>query len=194
MRGLLMLTVCLGLAWMVLGPLALWLLVRGPLLARTGVVVTLALLEAATMALSPEPAPVDVVAHETARETAQEAAAPDRAREPVAEAGCAAREPSPERAVLSERGAALTLSWHAVPGECATAEVTVRHDGRRLRVWLHEGPPSAERAGTRVLPVRVDGAEASLRLPLGSRPGRGGHVAVDGRTGHRIPGRPAPHA
>ncbi|MFG3441778.1 hypothetical protein ACGF0J_31435 [Nonomuraea sp. NPDC047897] len=168
-----MLTVCLGLAWLSLGPFALWLLVRGRVAARTGAVVVLALLEAATVVLPAEREPGEVAARESA---------------PGPEAACVERDPSPERATLSERGAALTLSWQAVPGECPTAEVVVRHDGRRLRVWLHESPADAARGGTRVLPVRVDGDEASLRLPLGSRPGRGGYVAVDGRTGHRIPG------
>ncbi len=174
-----MLTVCLGLAWLSLGPLALWLLVRGRVLARTGAVVVLALLEGATVALPPERMPEVAVARESVPE-------------PVT--GCAERDPSPESAALSGHGAALTVSWRAVPGECPTAEVVVRHDGRRLRVWLHEGPAGGAREGARVLPVRVDGDEASLRIPLGSRPGRGGgYVAVDGRTGHRIPG-PRPGA
>jgi len=55
-----MLPVSLGVAWLVLGPLALWLLVRGAWAGRTAAVVTLALLEGGTIAMTdlrPPPAP-----------------------------------------------------------------------------------------------------------------------------------------
>ncbi|MGW4798985.1 hypothetical protein ACWEPC_41870 [Nonomuraea sp. NPDC004297] len=50
-----MLPFSLGMAWLFLAPLCLWLLVRGSGRERAGAVVTLALLEAGTIAMSTVP-------------------------------------------------------------------------------------------------------------------------------------------
>ncbi len=112
---------------------------------------------------------------------------------------------------MSGRHGALTLSWPAASGECATAEVVLRRDRRRVLVWVHEGPAAggregaesggregaeeSEREAARILPVRVEHGEASLRIRLrerGAGPASGGrwYVPVDGRTGRRIPEPP----
>ncbi|MEV0594190.1 hypothetical protein [Nonomuraea cavernae] len=172
----------LGLAWLVLGPLSLWVLVRGRHAARLGALLTVAALEAATVAAN-APSPLEVVAHDMPH-------VPERVV-------CAERRPVPETAHLDDRHDGLTLSWAAAPGECATARVVVRPEGRKLRVWVREGPEKGERRrehnlgrGTalpagepRTLPVRVERGAASLLVPLGGSR----YVPVDGRTGHRIP-------
>ncbi|MCA2221294.1 hypothetical protein [Nonomuraea aurantiaca] len=167
-----MLTFSLGLAWLLLAPLSLWVLVRGRNGARVGAVVTLALLEAATVAMTAEERDAAVVAHE--------------APPSVFSMACAARTPMPQTARLSGARDDLTLSWPAAPDECATAQVTLRPKGRGLRVWIREGPSAGEGKGTRTVPVRVVGGAASLRVPL-DPPAPARLSPVDGRTGHRIP-------
>ncbi|MEU8247576.1 hypothetical protein [Nonomuraea sp. NPDC048916] len=173
----------LGLAWLVLGPLSLWVLVRGRNPARLGALLTVAALEVATITTEAH-SPLEVVAHDMP-------SVPDQAV-------CAERRPVPESARLDGRHDGLALSWPAAPGECATARVVVRHDGRRLRVWVREGPPEGEHRGEpyvghgearpagapRTLPVRVEHGAASLVVPLD---GGSHYVPVDGRTGRRIP-------
>ncbi|WP_084960657.1 hypothetical protein [Thermoactinospora rubra] len=159
-----MLAIVLGVAWLLLGPLALFVLVRGRNPARIGAVLTLALLEICTVvhARHHEPAAQPVAQH-------------------PATADCAERIPALRRAALTTTG--LTLSWNAVSGECDTAAVLLRRDGRQLRVWVHEG---SHPAGARTVPVRVTNGVASLRVPVHlAHPRR--LLAVDGRTGHRIP-------
>ncbi|NUR88807.1 MAG: hypothetical protein HOY71_32370, partial [Nonomuraea sp.] len=82
----------------------------------------------------------------------------------------------------------LTLSWPAAPDECTTAKVVLRHTGKRLRVWVHEGPLQGAHTGVRTLPVHVVRGAAQLEIPL-SLHRRGHYQPVDGRTGHRIPSR-----
>ncbi|MEU8142816.1 hypothetical protein [Nonomuraea sp. NPDC048901] len=167
-----MLTFSLGLAWLLLAPLSLWVLVRGRNGARVGAVVTLALLEAATVAMTAEEREAAVVAHE--------------APPSVFSMACAARTPMPQTARLSGARDDLTLSWPAAPDECATAQVTLRPKGRGLRVWIREGPTVGEGKEARTVPVHVVGGAASLRVPL-DPPAPARLSPVDGRTGHRIP-------
>ncbi|MER6942687.1 hypothetical protein ABT294_01570 [Nonomuraea sp. NPDC000554] len=171
-----MLAFCLGLAWLLLAPLALWVLVRGRNPARVGAVLTFGLLEAATMALQPtgsaEPAP-EIVAHGL-----------------PATPQCEVRTPVPESARLDGPRDGLLLSWPAASDECATAKVVLRQDGRRLRVWVHEGPLKGEHTGVRTVPVSVAGGAASLVVPV-KLAGKGRYVAIDGRSGDRIPAEPA---
>ncbi|WP_219461813.1 hypothetical protein [Nonomuraea rhizosphaerae] len=170
-----MLAFSLGLAWLLLAPLALWVLVRGHNLARVGAVLTLALLELATIAMNRVTARHDeqrgpaVVAHDVPQPS-----------------GCVTRMPVPETARLSGARDGLTLSWPAVPGECDTAKVVLRAEGRKLRVWVHEGPLHGHHGGAETVPIRVVGGSATLRVPL-DPPARKRSRAVDGRTGHRIP-------
>ncbi|MEU7739527.1 hypothetical protein [Nonomuraea sp. NPDC049158] len=167
-----MLTFSLGLAWLLLAPLSLWVLVRGRNGARVGAVVTLALLEAATVAMTAEERDAAVVAHD--------------APPSVFSMACAARTPMPQTARLSGARDDLTLSWPASPDECATAQVTLRPKGRGLRVWVREGPSVGEGKGARTVPVHVVGGAASLRVPL-DPPAPARLSPVDGHTGHRIP-------
>ncbi|MEU4230332.1 hypothetical protein AB0F17_39090 [Nonomuraea sp. NPDC026600] len=167
-----MLTFSLGLAWLLLAPLSLWVLVRGRNAARAGALLTLALLEAATVAMTAEEREAAVVAHDVPPS--------------VFTRGCAERTPVPETARLSGPRDDLTLSWAAAPDECATAQVTLRSEGRKLRVWIHEGPPREERRGMRTVSVHVAQGAASLRVPL-DPPASARLRPVDGRTGHPIP-------
>ncbi|NUP77149.1 MAG: hypothetical protein HOV96_06330 [Nonomuraea sp.] len=164
-----MLAISLGVAWLLLGPLALWVLVRGRPGAKVGAVATLALLEGATIAMSrelPDPGPA-VVAHDV----------PPAAARPA----CDERTPIPQWAKLGKH---LVLSWTAAPHECDTAKVIARPDGRRLLVWVHEGPLRGEHKGVRTLPVRVEDGVAALTVPLADRERL---IPVDGRSGKRIP-------
>ncbi|QYC39277.1 hypothetical protein Nocox_08260 [Nonomuraea coxensis DSM 45129] len=172
-----MLALSLGVAWLLLAPLSLWLLFRGRPLERTGAIVTLLLLEASTIVMgrltTPHPAPDHaVVAHD---------AAP-----PVA--SCAQRAPTPRSARL---GTSLVLTWVAGHHECRTAEVAMRSQGRRLLVWLQTGRPApagGARSGPQrlayTLPVQVKGHTAAVTVPL---PKNAARVPVDGRSGRRIP-------
>lgn len=170
-----MLAFALGLAWLVLGPPALWVVLRGRNPARVGAVLTLALLEAGTIWLNDHrqapPAPA-VASHVV----------------PAAVPACQERLPSPEHARLGSHHDSLTLSWTAVPQECDTAKVVVRHKGVRLRVWIREGPVKGGHKGAQTVPVHVEGGTATLRLAL-HLPDRPRYLAIDGRTGERIPTR-----
>ncbi|MFI6919197.1 hypothetical protein ACIBIZ_04520 [Nonomuraea spiralis] len=165
-----MLAISLGVAWLLLAPLALWVLVKGRPGARVGAVVTLVLLEGATIAMGqavrPDHGPV-VVAHDMPPAPALPA--------------CDERTPIPQWATV---GRQLVLSWSAAPRECATAKVISRTEGRRLLVWVHEGPLSGDHEGVRTLPVRVKGGRAALTVPL---PAGRRYIPVDGRSGKRIP-------
>lgn len=164
-----MLAISLGAAWLLLAPLALWVLVKGRPGARVGAVVTLALLEVATVAMGDVPSgrgPA-VVAH-------------DMPPAPPLPA-CDERTPIPQWAKV---GRQLVLSWSAAPRECATAKVIARPEGRRLLVWVHEGPLNGDHQGVRTLPVRVKDGRAALTVPL---PGDERYIPVDGRSGRRIP-------
>ncbi|NUW36556.1 hypothetical protein HTZ77_34890 [Nonomuraea sp. SMC257] len=204
-----MLVISLGLAWLVLGPFSLWVLVSGRAWARAGAVMTLTMLEVATIATRsarvPDPHGLPVAA---SRETRAE---------------CAAREPVPQTGRVEGRRGGLVLSWPAAAGECATADVVLRADGHRLTVWLHEGPandtaaapgapggaehdsdgvPSGDDAehdadgtehdsdesvpggGATTVPVRVEEGRASLRVPLADAAGGHGRSLAGARHGH----------
>lgn len=173
--------VALGVAWMVGAPCCLVLMMRPSTSVRVACVMTLVLLEAATIARTPVAAP----------ELARHVAAPPGA----GVAACAERTPVPAR-VRQVRAAGLVRSlaifWKAAPGECATATVAMRRDGRRLMLWVQEGsgtPQAAFQAGHghRELPVHVHGGTASVRLPLAPPlPARHRYLPVDGRTGRVI--------
>ncbi|SEM19026.1 hypothetical protein [Nonomuraea pusilla] len=169
-----MLAISLGTAWLLLGPLSLWALLQGRTAARAGAVVTLLLLEAATFAMDrarPAPASAPVAA------SAAPAAAPPSCQ--------AVRTPVPLSAKV---GKALVLTWTAVPDECGTAKVVVRPEGRRLLIWVHEGPLTGEHEGMHTVPVRVERGAAALTVPLtGPLPGKAPYIPVDGRSGRRIP-------
>lgn len=175
-----MLAFSIGLAWLLLAPLSLWVLVRGRNGARAGAVLTLVLLEGSTIAMG-SAADVDrgpaVVAHDMPAAVGAGAAALG---------ACAPRLPTPETARLSGAHDDLVLSWRARPGECSTAKVLLQPSGRDLRVWVHEGPMAAARKGVRTLPVHVVRGAASLTVPVHLSP-HTRYRTVDGRTGHRIP-------
>jgi hypothetical protein len=172
-----MLPVSLGVAWLVLGPLALWLLLRGTWADRTAAVVTLALLEAGTIAMSalrPPPAPAHAG---TAPATGAVAA------RPPATPPCRAHEPVPASA---EVGRHLVLTWPAVSGECGSAEVVLLPRGKQLMIWVY-APPRAGRHPSRhayTRPVHVRGGTASLAVPLHFKPGV---TPVDGHSSRPIP-------
>lgn len=169
--GSFMLAYSLGLAWLLLAPFSLWVLVRGRNLARIGALATLALLEGGTIMLDAAhkadlgPA---VVAHDVI---------------PPAPKACTERMPVPSEARVHD---GLTLSWPAAPDECDTAKVVLRHNGHRLRVWVHEGPLQGTHTGVQTLPVHVASGSATLHVPL-DLPRKHHYQPIDGRSGHRIP-------
>ncbi|GAA1306048.1 hypothetical protein Psi02_23180 [Planotetraspora silvatica] len=198
----------LGLSWLILTPVCVWLLFgrghRG--LARGAAALTLAGLQAGTLLMGfLEEPPASVASHPLARP----AVSPSHAGSPSHAAsrdGAAATplasvtaRPCPVHALtpgsvrLSRRGTevdGMTVYWAATPHECGTASVALRPAGRRLRIWLEEGT-AEHHEGARALPVTVAGGQASLDLrlspPLRPRPH---YVAIDARTGHRIPLKP----
>ncbi|WP_433253257.1 hypothetical protein ACQPYK_09560 [Streptosporangium sp. CA-135522] len=184
----------LGVSWLILAPMCLWLLLRGRGSARLGGVVALAGLEAATIWVNSTtgapPAPTArkaAVTAPTAREAAVTAPAAVRA---AGHAACATRLPAPERAQpASRRGEvrAVRLSWTAVAGECDTATVVLRRDRRDVRVWLHEGPMKHRPADARTVPVSVADGTASVEMRLAPPlPGGEAFRTIDGRTGRPI--------
>ncbi|MEZ0073989.1 hypothetical protein [Planotetraspora sp. GP83] len=218
----------LGLSWLVLTPVCVWLLFgrahHGML--RTTAALTLAALQAATLVVGfgEEPlgpiAPASVLARHAdadhggygklfgpgrpAGPATGSGAADPGSSQPDEQAGrsdgasprCAVRALAPQAVRLSRHATGLddvTVYWAAATHECGTATVALHHSGRRLRIWLREGTVKAHRHGTRTLPVRVADGLASLDLHLNRplRP-RAHYVAVDARTGHRIPQRPHP--
>jgi hypothetical protein len=175
-----MLALSLGVAWLLLAPLSLWLLIKGSAGERVAAIMTLALLEGGTIVMDGLHSPIadhSVVAHDVSPAPA-----------------CDERTPTPRSATV---GKALVLRWAATARECETAEVTVRSKGRRLLVWLRAGPGAggrgtALRAGREVaftLPVRVKGHTAAVKVPLSEISGadKSGHIPIDGRSGRRIP-------
>ncbi|MFI6881698.1 hypothetical protein [Streptosporangium canum] len=174
----------LGVSWLILAPLCLWLLLRGNGATRLGSVVALAGLEAATIWVNgtARVAPVPV------------ARTPVVSAPAVAAAGsttsCTSRLPAPERALLDRRQGALravTLFWTAAARECDHATVVLRRERRGVKVWLHEGPMRHRPADARTLPVSVAGGTASVQVPVAPPlPGKGGFGAIDGRTGRPI--------
>jgi hypothetical protein len=169
-----MLATALGLAWLFLAPACLWTLIRGGTAHRVAAVLTLVLLEAGTIALDASSSPGGPV---VARGTPQELR-------------CSPRTPAPETARLSGDRDSLTLTWAAAYGECGSASVVMRPKGRKLKIWVNEGPSRTGHAKAVTVPVLVASGTASLRLDL---PGRKRYLPVDGRTGKFIPAAsPAP--
>ncbi|MET9065385.1 hypothetical protein [Streptosporangium sandarakinum] len=177
----------LGVSWLVLAPLSLWLLVRGRGSARVGAVLALAGLEAATVWVDGGGPGMAVPRNTVAVAAAGHAIAPARSAVP-----CAARPVVPERAALVRRAGeprALRLFWPASPDECRTATVLLRREGREVRIWLHAGAEGAggamehRPARARTVPVTVSDGVASVRARLTPPPVRGGLRTVDGRSG-----------
>ncbi|GAB2484945.1 hypothetical protein GCM10027187_60630 [Streptosporangium sandarakinum] len=194
----------LGVSWLVLAPLSLWLLVRGRGSARAGAVLALAGLEAATVWVSGGGpgmiGPRDTVAvaaagHAIAPGTAgpgavaehgNAAARPGTTAPARSAAPCAARPVVPERAALVRRAGeprALRLFWPASADECRTAAVLLRREGREVRIWLHGGAMEHRPARARTVPVTVSDGVASVRARLTPPPVRGDLRTVDGRSG-----------
>ncbi|ETK33879.1 hypothetical protein [Microbispora sp. ATCC PTA-5024] len=199
-----MLAILLGLSWLVLTPVCVWLLFGRHRAASLRVLagVTLTGLQAATMAYGFIEEPLTREAVLTPRPAARAGAPgalpvlplpPAAAAQPSAGDDCASRMLAPEAVRLSLRGRVLhgiTLYWPASFAECGTAAVALHHDGGRLRLWLHEGTPSRYHEGLQTVPVHVNGGTASLDLRL-TQPIRHHrrYVAINGHTGRRIPQR-----
>ncbi|WP_031159034.1 hypothetical protein [Streptosporangium roseum] len=175
----------LGVSWLILAPLCLWLLLRGNGATRLGSVVALAGLEAATIWVN---STVHLPPAPAAAQPAVMTAPADGAAGHTA--ACAARLPAPERARPDRREGelrALTLFWRAEADECGTATVVLRRQSRGVKVWLHEGPMKHRPGGARTLPVSVADGVASTRVRLAPPlPGKGAFRAIDGRTGQPI--------
>ncbi|WP_432931095.1 hypothetical protein ACQPZZ_10340 [Microbispora sp. CA-135349] len=201
----------LGLSWLVLTPVCVWLLFgrghRGAV--RLTGALTLAALQTLTMVVGFTEAPARIPAQTIAArdphagagrptgvQTPRAAAAmtPSPApRQPQAQGGppaCDSRIPNPEAVRLSFQGRALhglTVYWPASSAQCDTATVAVHQAGHRLRIWVQEGA-DGHREGARNVPVRVEQGLASLSLrlsPVARRHRR--FVAIDGHTGDKIP-------
>lgn len=172
-----MLAVSLGVAWLVLGPLCLWLLVRGRAVDRVGAIATLVLLECGTFAM-------DAVRPDTP--PAHAVAAP-------AAPSCAERMPVPRSARV---GREIVLTWAAARRECPAAEAVVRSEGRKMLLWLYEGPRVGHPVGRHAtvltarhqqvftLPIQVRNGRATVRVPVHAH---ARDILTDGRTGRRIP-------
>ncbi|MEU6429106.1 hypothetical protein ABZ860_24685 [Microbispora sp. NPDC046973] len=199
----------LGLSWLVLTPVCIWLLFgrghRGVLRA-TGAL-TLAALQAVTMVVgfTQEPAriPAQTVAVRDPRagagrppgvppaQSPQATPSPSPAPAPSGPPACDSRVPDPEAVRLSFHGRALhglTVYWPASPAQCDTATVAVHQAGHRLRIWLREGTEARRHEGAHNVPVRVEQGVASLSLRLSpvTRHHRR-YVAINGHTGDKIP-------
>ncbi|NJP92165.1 hypothetical protein HCN51_22310 [Nonomuraea sp. FMUSA5-5] len=196
-----MLPISLGMAWLLLGPLCLWLLVKGSNPERAGAVATLALLEAGTIAMSvlphaAAPATRPAAAHTLRAPPARSAAPRPRSGSTPKQAGPDSHSPMPascdERAQVprvarKQPGGSLLLSWPATPHECDRAVVALRTRDRKLLIWLRTTRRAARqetRPGVLTLPVHVRSGTASLTVPLH---GKTRYTAIDGRSGHRIP-------
>ncbi|SDJ62440.1 hypothetical protein [Nonomuraea jiangxiensis] len=172
-----MLALSLGVAWLLLAPLSLWLIVRGTSGERAGAIVTLVLLEGGTIVMSSALHPAAITPSAAAHAL------------PPAPPTCDNSVPMPRSA---EMGEDVVLTWTATPHECGTADVVVHAKGRKLLFWLHESPAERTRTSTLtlsdgrafILPVQVHDGVAALTIPLH---GKAGYVPIDGRTGRRIP-------
>ncbi|MBB2743196.1 UNVERIFIED_ORG: hypothetical protein FHR35_003018 [Microbispora rosea subsp. rosea] len=205
----------LGLTWLVLTPVCIWLLFgrghRGVL--RVTGALTLAALQAVTMVVGfgQESArvPAQTVAARDPRADADRPAGDQAAQPPrVAAAAtpspaptqapaqggppsCDSRVPNPQAVRLSFHGRALhglTVYWPASPAQCDTATVAVHQAGHRLRIWVREGVEARQHEGAHNVPVRVEQgmASLSLRLSPATRHHRR-YVAINGHTGDKIP-------
>jgi hypothetical protein len=202
----------LGLLWLVLAPLSLWVLLRGRPIQRVMSVLTLIALEGATIALDhsgrhielkPTPALAGTAPAEAGATVADVPDARDT-QDPVpyggrpTELACADRVHTVDRVRAERRGdrlRRLTISWQAAPEECGTATVAARRTGRTIELWAHQGDVPGGPDDARVLPVRIKGERAVVRLPLAPPPpARHAYTILDGRTGRVLPqtGRPTP--
>ncbi|MFB4281077.1 hypothetical protein ACBJ59_37710 [Nonomuraea sp. MTCD27] len=176
-----MLALSLGMAWLLLAPLSLWLLVKGTKVERAGAIVTLCLLEGGTIAMNAIPHPAAPVHPAAAAHSVPAPPLPCQERAPVPQSASAGQE--------------LVLTWPAAPRECPTAEVIIRVEGRKLLVWLYETPRAEEHRAMLTmrhravftLPVHVQDGIATLKVPLDEKTG---YIPTDGRSGRPIP-RPA---
>ncbi|GLX01254.1 hypothetical protein Misp02_53400 [Microtetraspora sp. NBRC 16547] len=203
----------LGLSWLVLTPICIWRLFgrEQSRLARATGVLTLAALEATTLAVgwaeqppSDRPATAPAMAASSGPHSRPSSApssvpssGPGTTPTPAPSPTCATRTPAPESVRLTHRPhqgvQGMTIYWTATSEQCGTATVTYRRAGRQVRIWLDEGAAGRdeiEGRESRTLPVHVAEGRATLDLTLMPplRPGPR-YVAVDGRTGHRIPER-----
>ncbi|WP_147944475.1 hypothetical protein [Microbispora sp. CSR-4] len=199
----------LGLSWLVLTPVCIWLLFgRGHKGVRraTGAL-TLAALQAITMTVGFAQEPARVPAQTVAvRDPRADASRPADARPtpspgvaaaatpfpaPGAPPACDSRVPDPQAVRLSFHGRVLhglTVFWPASPAQCDTATVAVHQAGRRLRIWVQEGGDARQHEGAHNVPVRVEQGMASLSLRLGSvTRNHRRYVAINGHTGDKIP-------
>lgn len=196
----------LGLAWLILTPVCVWLLFSRDRsgAVRTAAVVTLGALQAGTMVIGftdRHPASSSAAPASSRRASSQAssaaAAPPVTAAPGASDAGtssCPARILSPEAVRLRRSGDALnvTVFWTAGTPPCEQAAVALRPSGKRLGILLRTGDagehPAEDREGMRTAPVRVTGGVASVRLRFTPpRHHRRRYVAVDAHTGHRIP-------
>ncbi len=195
----------LGLAWLILTPVCVWLLFSRDRsgAVRAAAVVTLGALQVRTTVIgfadrhpvTPSAAP----ASSPAAAPPVAVAAPDGANGSVAASGadappCPARILSPEAVRLRRSGGSLnvTVFWKAGTPPCEEAAVALRPSGKRLGILLRAGDagehPAGARGEMRTAPVRVTRGVASLQLRF--TPRRHQHrryVAVNVHTGHRIP-------
>ncbi|MBO3744513.1 hypothetical protein J5X84_00440 [Streptosporangiaceae bacterium NEAU-GS5] len=188
----------LGVSWLLLSPVCVWLLfARGyAKLVRAAAAATLAALEGATIALAyvqaPPTTPVAAPAAVSTPVPGSVSAPAVVAAPSAGGAPCPVMLPKPQSVRLTRDGtrlSELTIYWPASAHECGTAAVLVRHQGHRLRIWLHEGALPGQHGDVTTRPVHVDGHTAALDLRLPAPlPARPRHLlAVDGRTGHPIP-------
>ncbi|MFF4129485.1 hypothetical protein ACFYYP_38730 [Microbispora rosea] len=199
----------LGLSWLVLTPVCIWLLFgrghRGVL--RASGALTLAALQTVTMtvgfAQEPAQVPAQTVAVRDPRADASRpadvapvrspgmAAAATPSPAPEGSPACDSRVPDPEAVRLSFHGRALhglTVYWPASSAQCDVATVAVHQAGRRLRIWLQEGAKARQHEGAHNVPVRVEQGMASLSLRLSTVTRRHRrYVAINGHTGDKIP-------
>ncbi|MFB4265840.1 hypothetical protein [Nonomuraea sp. GTA35] len=182
-----MLPLSLGMAWLLLAPLCLWLLIRGSNTERAGAIVTLALLEAGTIAMNALLHPAVPVQPAAAHILP---APPARTGGVPMPASCDERAQVP-RTAEAKAGGELLLSWPAASRECDRAEVTLLARDGKLLIWLRTVRRTGEheaRGGVLTLPVRVKDGTASLKVPLH---GKARYVPADGRSGRPIPGSAA---
>ncbi|TYB67164.1 hypothetical protein FXF51_14820 [Nonomuraea sp. PA05] len=186
-----MLPLSLGMAWLLLAPLCLWLLIKGSNRERAAAIATLALLEAGTIAMTSLPHPAIPVRPAAARPlpappTRTAATPPTRTTATPMPASCDERAQVPHTAEV-RHGNELLLSWPAAPRECGCAEVALLASDRKLLIWLRTTPRTGRheaREGLLTLPVHVRDGTASLTVPL-HREKR--LTPADGRSGRPIP-------
>ncbi|MFC0862971.1 hypothetical protein ACFHYQ_11770 [Sphaerimonospora cavernae] len=196
-----MFALLLGLAWLILTPVCVWLLFgrdrSGSV--RATAVVTLGTLQVATMVIgftSRHPTSTGPAGRAPIAEApiAGDGAggAGDAGVIDQATSSCPPRILSPEAVRLRRSGGTLnvTVFWKAGTPQCDEAAVALHPSGKRLGILLREGGAAGEPlpGEMRTAPVHVTRGMASLHLRF--TPRRGHHrnyVAVNVHTGRRIP-------